>query len=287
MLQLHPGEKFIIVRGIEDHSDSRTYYVQAVIRNADSDVILKTVNLTDKGDGHRFSAEWYVPQNPGQGFYIIITTSVYTDSGYTTKSGNYGDKYDTYLVQERLTRMDMPMGGADISYKKIEAIIKKVVDERKMQGIPKVNLENVLNQLSRINDFLSNLKIPAAEKFNYEKIINVIETFRKEVANGFKSIPAPEKIDFSPVIKINNENLLNSVEQILSALRAFVEAVKEETAKNAEIGDKKIKPILDLVNKFTDKAPILKLMMPEEEEKEDNAAKIKIKKNRPFLNRKI
>jgi len=287
MLQLQPGEKFIIVRGIEDHLDSGSYYVRAVVRNADSDAIIGTVNLSDKGDGHRFSAEWYVPQDPsGSGLYIVITTSVYTDAGYTTKSGNYGDKYDTYLIQKRLTRNDIPFGGSDISYKKVEEIVKRVVDQRKPQEIPKVNLENVQNQLSRINDFLSAFKIPEAEKFDYEKILTELATFKSEMANLFKTIPQPEKIDFEPLINKNKENLSNSIEQILSALRAFVESVKEETTKNSEIADKKIKSILELINKFTDKAPVLKLVMPTDaiNSQENKDDKKKVNKNRPFLN---
>src|SRR5437879_1246261 len=99
MLQLEPLELYTIARGLEDHTDSTQYYVQAVIRNAKTDALIATVQLTDQGDQHRYSKAWQVPQDQtGLGFYLLIETSVYTDSGYTTKSQNYGDKYETYLV---------------------------------------------------------------------------------------------------------------------------------------------------------------------------------------------
>ena len=95
-MQLAPNTTFAIVRQIEDHTDSATYYVQAVIRNAQTDALIATVNLTDQGS-RRFSKNWQVTADAsGQGFYISILTSVYTNSGYTTKSQNYGDKMETY-----------------------------------------------------------------------------------------------------------------------------------------------------------------------------------------------
>src|ERR1700674_2240241 len=101
MLQLEPLEQFPIVRGLET-TDGNTNYVQAVIRNAVTDAVIGTVNLLDKGDHQRYAANWPVTQDgSGLGLYIIITTSVYTDSGYSVKSSNFGDKFETYIVQRR------------------------------------------------------------------------------------------------------------------------------------------------------------------------------------------
>src|SRR5947209_2026571 len=101
-LILHPQNSFTVVRQIANHLDTDTNYVRAVIRNAYTDAIIDTLDLTDKGS-QRFSKNWQVPADPsGQGFYISIVTSVYTDSGYTTKNPNYGDEENTYLVQDRV-----------------------------------------------------------------------------------------------------------------------------------------------------------------------------------------
>src|SRR5438552_2121522 len=129
MLQLNPLEDFTIARGLEDHTDSTTYYVRAVVRNAKTDDAIATVTLDDKGDGHRFTKKWQVPADQtGLGFYILVMTSVYTDSGYTTKSPNYGDKYETYLVQSRMNPViDVPQ----IDYKGIRKMIQEELDSRK------------------------------------------------------------------------------------------------------------------------------------------------------------
>lgn len=142
-MQLHPLEQFSIVRQIEDHTDVATYYVRAVIRNAKTDAIIQVngnnyLNLTDRG-GQRFSQNWLVPADPsGQGFYVSILTSVYTDSGYTTKSQNYGDKMETYLVQDRINANLGGLGGgggADIDYTKIRKIVDEVVKQRLEEDI--------------------------------------------------------------------------------------------------------------------------------------------------------
>jgi hypothetical protein len=99
-MTLIPGRNFTVVRQIANHLDSTSYYVQAVIRNAYTDEILATLDLTDKG-AQRHTGDWRIPQDPlGLGFYVSIVTSVYTDSGHTTKSDNYGDEENTYLVAE-------------------------------------------------------------------------------------------------------------------------------------------------------------------------------------------
>ncbi len=85
-LVLQPQKSFTVVRQIANHLDSATYYVRAVIRNAYTDELIETLDLTSRGS-QRFSKNWQVPADPsGEGFYISIVTSVYTDSGYTTKS---------------------------------------------------------------------------------------------------------------------------------------------------------------------------------------------------------
>lgn len=123
-LSLQPQGSFTIVRQIPNHLDTDTNYVQAVVRNAYTDEILATVKLTDRGS-QRFSKNWLVPaDSSGQGFFISIVTSVYTDSGYTTKNQNYGDDENTYLVQDRLA-LRGGFGGIDAST--VRRIVKEEI----------------------------------------------------------------------------------------------------------------------------------------------------------------
>ncbi|UPJ35852.1 hypothetical protein IVB45_02230 [Bradyrhizobium sp. 4] len=123
---LQPGNSFTVVRQIANHLDTDTNYVRAVIRNAYTDAIIATLDLTDKGS-QRFKKDWQVPADPsGQGFYISVVTSVYTNSIYTTKNANYGDEENTYLVQERVMRT-LGGGGGSLDAFTVRRIIKEEI----------------------------------------------------------------------------------------------------------------------------------------------------------------
>src|SRR5437879_3576262 len=122
MAQLYPQEEFVIARGLEDHTDSSTHYVQAVVRNVKTDTLIDTVQLTDQGN-RRFSKKWQVPADPtGLGFWILITSTVYTDSNYTTKDANYGERFEEHFIEAR--QHNHGGGGSDIDYKKIEKLMQ-------------------------------------------------------------------------------------------------------------------------------------------------------------------
>lgn len=194
-MQLNPRETFSIVRQIEDHTDTSTYYVRAVIRNAKTDAIIQVngnnyLNLVDRGS-QRFSQTWQVPADPsGQGFYVSILTSVYTDSGYTTKSQNYGDKMETYLIQDRMNaNLGGVGGGPDIDYKKIRRIVEEVVKETNKPvvfpkipevKIPEVDIETPLKEaVDYICEEIKNIKMPQPEKL--EPVLKAFSQLEKTV----------------------------------------------------------------------------------------------------------
>lgn len=120
---LQPQVHFPIVRQIANHLDTDTYYVRAVVRDADG-ITIATVDLKDKGE-QRFQTKWRTPADgSGQGKYISIVTSVYTDSGYTTKSSNYGDEENTYLVFDRVMPA-MRGGGGNLDSGTIRRIVQE------------------------------------------------------------------------------------------------------------------------------------------------------------------
>lgn len=198
-MQLNPRENFVITHQLNNSYITDTSYVRAVIRNAKTDAILATKNLTDQGNG-RFTTTYQIPADvSGQGYYISIITSVYSDSGYTTKSQNYGDEANTYLVQERYNpnvHLGAVGGGSDIDYKKIRKIIKEEIDVR----IDKIDFSKTPEVITVTKEVVVEKLIPQ-EKINFPSqqfIIDAIKAVSKKVDD--KPVTQVPDVDFAPVM---------------------------------------------------------------------------------------
>lgn len=194
---LHPQASFTVVRQIANHLDTDTNYVRAVIRNAYTDVILDTLDLTDRGS-QRFSVSWKVPNDPsGQGFYVSIVTSVYTDSGYTTKNPNYGDEESTYLVEDRVVSRG---GGVDAYTVRriIQDEIAKIPKPEKVElpdfpEIPEVDIDKVL---ASIDSLRTDLKPIQPEKVDFKPLNNALQS----ILTAVNEKEVPEPTDLTPIL---------------------------------------------------------------------------------------
>lgn len=204
MLTLRTAGNFTIVRQISNHLDTDTNYVRAVIRNAYTDAIIDTLDLTDKGS-QRFSKNWRVPGDPsGEGFYISIVTSVYSDSGYTTKNANYGDEENTYLVADREGALRGGGGGVDartirrIIQEEIEKIpAPKEMEMPEMEKMPEMKWDAVLSAIEKLN---TTLKPEKPEKVNFKPLYDAMQSIlsainEKEVTPVTDLTPIIEKFD--------------------------------------------------------------------------------------------
>jgi hypothetical protein len=159
--------------------------VRAVIRNAYTDVIIDTLDLTDR-TGQRFSKNWRVPGDPsGEGFYISIVTSVYSDSGYTTKNANYGDEENTYLVADR--EGALRGGGSGVDARTVRRIIQEEI--AKIEKPEKVEFP----------------EFPKAQEVKFDTVLSAIEGLKTALKPE-----KPEKVDFKP--------LYEALQSILSAI---------------------------------------------------------------------
>lgn len=244
-LQLQPQRTFTVVRQLANHQDSSTYYVQAVIRDAYSDAILATVQLADKG-GQRFKYDWKVPADrSGEGFYVSIVTSVYDDSGYTTKSGNYGDEENTYLVIDHLgaRRGGFQLGsfglaGGGIDARTTRRIIREELDtlpkpqEVDLSAIPKpieykMRWDEILGALSSVESLIRELKIP---ELDVSPVLARLDGVQKAITD--KEV-TPET-DLSPVLSLIREkaddNDLDAQEmrEIVSAIESGLPSLIEQ-----------------------------------------------------------
>lgn len=233
MISLNPREYFTIFRGLSDHSDLSTYYVRAVIKNIRTNETLDTVDLTDLGD-RQFKKDWQIPADTsGNGFWIGIVTSVYSDSGYTTKAATYLDEYETYLVFDRKNPwMGNGGGGAEFDYSKIKKIVMECIDSIQMPIIPdqrEPDLTGVYNSLEFIKNQVSSIKIPKPEKLDLSKIVEKLDSLKESI----DEIEMPEipETDLSPVIQGHEsarEELKGHVTASGEDIKAKVtEAIKE------------------------------------------------------------
>jgi hypothetical protein len=255
-MQLRPQEHFTIVRQLEDHTDTGTYYVRAVIRNARTDALIDTINLSDKGN-RRFTGDWQVtPDVSGEGFYISILTTVYTDSGYTTKSENYGEKIDTYLVQDRMNpNLGMGGGGADVDYKKIQKMIDNAVESIVIPEQKEVDLKPLLGAINTLHYQIAAIKLPEPEKLNLQPVLDAIKAIR---------IPKSEKLDLSPVL-----DALDSLsEDVASQLKAQFAPIVENVRQLLTVDTEEIKATGKSIEQKLDQMPYVVLQPQQQSQKQ-------------------
>lgn len=204
-MQLRTGNNFTVVRQIANHLDTDTNYVRAVIRNAYSDAIIETLDLDNKGS-QRFSKSWRIPQDPsGNGFYVSIVTSVYTDAGYTTKNQNYGDEENTYLVAD--AQSSIGKGSTGIDARTVRRIIAEELDKREEtedeEEDPRVDA--ILQSLASLQKAISETKPVVVPPVDLKHITKSIQAIEKAV----KSIDVKPVVDTSDI----EETLLDMQKQ--------------------------------------------------------------------------
>lgn len=206
MTQLIPARNFTIVRQIGNHTDTATYYVRAVIRNAYTDVIIDTINLDNKGS-QRFKKDWFVPsETSGLGGFISIVTSVYDDAGYIIKSVNYADEENTYLWATLAVSNNGGGFGEKFDYRRLREIVKEEIEkipEQKEVIIPdfpkqkeyEMRWDDIIKEIEKVNIIVS--KIPN----KYVDTTKIFERFESVI----QAIREKEITDISPILEMLRE----------------------------------------------------------------------------------
>ena len=198
---LQPREYFTIVRHLPDPADTNTSYVKAIIKNSRTGVTLDTLTLVESGaNTHRFTKDYQVPADvSGLGFYIDITTEVYTDSGMTTKSAVYGEDNNTYLVFDRTKRIGGG-GGLDVDYKRINKIVTEAMKAIEKAEAPEVNLAPVMDELRAIKETCMGIEMPEQEKVELSPVLMAIKDTQTAILKSIDSKEVTESTDLSPVL---------------------------------------------------------------------------------------
>ena len=240
---LRPQQNFTIVRQITDHTDVTTYYVQSVIRDAYTDAILATLNLTDRGS-QRFSKNWQVVADPsGQGREISIVTSVYTDSGYTTKSSDYGDEENSHFIEAKELH---GRGGGGVDSATIRRIFRtelqrikddedskpKEKDRPESIKMPEMRWDEVLTAINGLKTALKPKEIPPT---NFTPIVGALQALEsaiqdKEVTPEADLTPILQKLDEE---KENNEltraEMIEILNDLISQIPKMIESIMQKT----------------------------------------------------------
>jgi hypothetical protein len=264
---IQPQSAFPIVRQIANHLDSTTYYVRAVIRNA-SGTIIDTVDLASQG-GQRYQTSWRASADTsGQGMYISIVTSVYTDSGFTSKSPDYGDEENTYLVFDRVLPA-MRGGGAGLDARTVRRIVAEELEklpephEVVIPPMPAMRWDEILlsqdvlrRRIEAVNDK------PAPDFTPLQKLLDVVK-------QTIVDKPVTPATDITPILaRLNDESDDKRIEHddLISRIDTFEEKITNTITKlNTELPKH--------VSKVIEDTPIMVRLEPpkpaKQEEKEE------------------
>lgn len=234
---LQPQVDFGLTRQLSNHLDVATYYVQAKVYDVDG-VLIDTTNLTDKG-GQRFSRRWRVPvDRSGQGAYISIVTSVYTDSGYTTKSDNYGDEENTYLVFDRVSgSRGGGSGGGNIDI----GTIRRVVAEELEKALPEevedepeeVEIEKpdtTTPKLDQLTKDIASLQTAIAKIPTDTLDLSDIKQAMETIYGAVEDKEVTPATDLTPTLEAIDSLAIDVLQQV-EGLRQFVAGTETELKK--------------------------------------------------------
>lgn len=271
--QIQPTSNFPISRLVPDLGDGVTYYVQAKVRNAATGSLLATVSLLTLGN-RLFAGTWRTPADPsGQGLYVTVTSTVYTDASYTVASGNYQAEsetfmvYDQYhLVQGLASQIAALIQSADIDYKRIQKmldqstltlsrIVAKLISKLEKKD---VDFSTLTPEFNRVIKAL----LPALEHL-IEKEPVIVSSFDPKPV--FAAIKASEEALFKVVYKPKNDTPGKplSLDPIIALLRAapyekivsLLEALRKDVAATAPAVYSKLDTVRDELKALNEPAP--------------------------------
>jgi hypothetical protein len=249
--QVQPAQNFDVVYFLGDHTDSTTYYVRAVVYDVRTGDILTTENLTESPNNSRlFANTIQAPPDPiGYGRNIVAIVTVYTDSGYTTKSDVYQELSYNFLVKAE----QLILGGGGVDHEALKEIFEKALEQflgklpkpDPTKPLPEMPFPRILQALSDVKTAIDNIPKP---ELDLSPILNKMEALRAAI----KMIPEPDPVDLKPMtsavanleeavntaidelrdVQNNNETFLKSHEKAMGGF-SDVLAKKAEDAINA------------------------------------------------------
>ena len=211
--QITPAKILPITKQIQDTLNGGTFYVRAVVLNANTRDTIDTIDLTDNGNGY-FYKDWNVPVYQDD-TYIDILVTTYDDSGYTQINGMYGTEKFQYVIRD--PRASVGGGfGTDIDYKKVRQIVKEELEMLPTPAMPEIDLIPLFNRLSGLEQLIKENK---PKNPDYSGILSSINDLKTKLSDRIDK-NKPEKTDLS-----NIESKIDSLEGKLG--NEFKKSAKE------------------------------------------------------------
>lgn len=276
--QINPAEAFDVFYFLRNHTDGATYYVRAVIYDVRTGELLTTVNLTQSPTNSRlFITTLQAPPDPvGIGRNIVAIATIYTDSGYTTKSPDYAEQEQYFLIR---SVPQITVGGGGVDMNQMKELVENILDDRlkklpKPQDLPPMPFEAVFSSIGKLQESVN--KIPK-EAYDESNVLAAIGGVKAAV----EAIPEPEPLDLSPVTTKLDAVLstLTGLPKILSDAARVLVSAQAQSLKNAgdtivEHAKKGIKEMMGKQELIVPMSAFLKNESPPKEEEEDPAASV-------------
>lgn len=211
--QIQPQINYPISRLLPDLFDSVTYYVQAVVRNATTNAVLATIPLASQGN-RIYASLWRTPADTsGQGLYITITSTAYTDAGFTMQSTKYAAASDTFMIYDQFHLVQSlgmqinALASVDIDYKKIESLLRAVLKkEIKIPTYEQIDhtkaIAGIYTHLLELKTIAGAIKMPEPTEITPTDLSPVLAAFtgiHEHIEKRFDNMEKPDKVDLGPL----------------------------------------------------------------------------------------
>lgn len=229
--QISPSENFDIYYFLRNPTDATMYYVQAVIYDIRTGAILKTVQLTQSlNNSHLFAAITAAPADPqGVGRNIVAVATVYIDSAYTTKSSDYEEQEQYFLVK---TPSPIVVGGGGFDMRQfketldasLRAIVKSEIAAAEQAEPEPLPFDAVFGAIGALQREINRIPKDAPD---LSQIKAALDTLKSQISE----LPEPnDETDLSPVLESLSEirNALDSIAQDGPATRAAIDQLRSD-----------------------------------------------------------
>lgn len=252
--QIVPGQPFTVSYFIRDPFDANTYYLQAVMYEVSTGAILKTVNLTPTVSNSRlYTATIDAPGDSyGFGREVMVIASVYTDSLYTTKSENYQEQEQVYLIKADTTFVGggSDSGNMELLSEQINESVTRILDAIRTEDAnePKhtvtqiekhvpapIPVGDLFKKLDTLNALVKKIPVEDTDTSVIENQLSLLKGLIQTILD--------EGDDFSPITSL--------IEKMTTEIMKSLEQNKQEVIKNIALIRDEIKGIATEVSKET------------------------------------